>query len=113
MARATLDESGAPATFWGEATFVAMTILNKANVGININQTPYEIWYGKAPIVKHFRVFGSKCFIKRTDEKIGKFESRTEKGILLGYSSKSKGYKCYIKRLRKIVEGIDFVIDEA
>eukprot|EP00253_Pinus_taeda_P032402 PITA_32402 len=34
MARAMLDEFGTPATFWGEATFVVMTILNKANVRI-------------------------------------------------------------------------------
>eukprot|EP00253_Pinus_taeda_P021733 PITA_21733 len=72
MARAMLDESGTPATFWGEDAFVAVTILNKANVQINSNQTPYEIWYGKAPTIKHFRVFGSKCFIKRTNEKLGK-----------------------------------------
>jgi len=46
----------------------------------------------------HFRVFGSKCFIKNNDEKLGKFEPR-EEGIFLGYSSRSKAYKCYNKRL--------------
>jgi len=29
MARAMLDESGTPVTFWGEAVFAATTILNK------------------------------------------------------------------------------------
>jgi len=32
MARVILDESGTPATFWGEAAFTVMTILNKENV---------------------------------------------------------------------------------
>ena len=45
--------------------------------------------------------------------KLGKFEPRANEGILLGYSCISKGYKCYNKRLGKIVESIDVVIDEA
>ena len=44
---------------------------------------------------------------------MGKFEPRADKGIFLGYSSRSKEYKCYNKRIRKIVESIDVVIDEA
>jgi len=32
MARAMLDESGTPATFWGEAAFAVVTILNKTNI---------------------------------------------------------------------------------
>ena len=46
-------------------------------------------------------------------KKLGKFEPRADEGILLGYSSKSKGYKCYNKRLWKIFESIDVVSDEA
>eukprot|EP00253_Pinus_taeda_P035957 PITA_35957 len=45
MARAILDESGTLATFWGEAAFVSVIILNKLNVQVNNNQTPYELWY--------------------------------------------------------------------
>jgi len=113
MARAMLDESGTPTTFWGEDAFVAVTILNKENVRVNSTQTPHELWYDKTPIVKYVKVFGSKYFIKRTNENLGKFEPRAYEGILLGYSSKSKGYKCYNKRLGKIVESIDVVVDEA
>ena len=87
MARAMLDESGTPATFWGEAAFTVVTILNQANVRVNNTQTPHELWYGKTPTVKYFKVFGRKCYIKRTDEKLGKFEPRADEGILLGYSS--------------------------
>lgn len=113
MAHAMLDESGTPATFWSEVTFAAITILNQANVRVNSTQTHHELWYGKTLIVKYFKVFGSKCYIKRTDEKLGKFEPKADEGILLGYSSQSKGYKCYNKRLGKIIESIDVVVDEA
>jgi len=32
MARAMLDESRTPTTFWGEVAFAAIVILNKTNV---------------------------------------------------------------------------------
>ena len=113
MAHAMLDESGTPATFWGEAAFVVVTILNKTNVKVNSTQTPHEFWYGKTPTIKYFKVFGRKCYMKRTNEKLGKFEPRADEGILLGYSSQSKGYKYYNKRLGSIIESIDVVVDEA
>ena len=40
--------------------------------------------------VKHFRVFESKCYIKREDGRMGKFDSRVDKGVLVGYSSTRK-----------------------
>ena len=44
MARAMLDESRTLATFWGEAAFSTVTILNKTNVQVNNTQTPHELW---------------------------------------------------------------------
>eukprot|EP00253_Pinus_taeda_P016323 PITA_16323 len=52
MARAMLDESRTPASFWGEATFSAVTILNQVNVWVNNTQNPHELWYGKTPTIK-------------------------------------------------------------
>ena len=63
-------------------------------------------------MVKHFKIFGSKCYIKNTDEQLGKLEPRADEGILLGYSPHSKAYKCYNKRLGRIVDSIDVVVDE-
>jgi len=77
-------------------------ILNKAHVQVNNDKTPYALWFGMPTTVKHFRIFGSKCYIKNNDDKIGKFESRANERILLGYSSRSKGYKCYHKRIQNI-----------
>jgi hypothetical protein len=62
--------------------------------------------------VKHFRFFGSKCHIKREDGRMGKFHSRVDKGVLVGYSSTRKAYKCYNLRLNKIVESINVTINE-
>jgi hypothetical protein len=78
----------------------------------NTDKTPYELWKEILANVKHFRIFGSKCYIKREDGKMGKFDSRVDKGILVGYSSTRKEYKCYNLRLNKVVENINVIIDE-
>jgi hypothetical protein len=87
-------------------------IQNRVMLRNNTNKTPYELWKGRPANVKHFRVFGSKCYIKREDGRIGKFESRVDKGVLVGYSSTRKEYKCYNLRLNKVVESINVTIDE-
>ena len=71
------------------------------------------MWIGRPTNVKHFRIFGSKCYIKRDDGKIGKFDSRVDEGICVGYSSKRKAYKCYNLILGKIVETINVNVDES
>jgi hypothetical protein len=40
------------------------------------------------------------------------FDSRVDKGTLVGYSSTRKVYKCYNLRLNKVVENINVTIDE-
>ena len=78
----------------------------------NTDKTPYELWKGRPANVKHFRVFGRKCYIKREDGRMGKFEYRVNTGVLVGYWSTRKSYKCYNMRLNKVVESINTTIDE-
>ena len=60
------------------------------------------------PLVKYFRVFGSKCYIKN----LGKFNARSNEGIFFGYASNKKAYRCYNLILHKIVESADVKIDD-
>jgi hypothetical protein len=87
-------------------------IQNRLMLKNNTDKTSYEIWKGRPANVKHFRVFGRKCYIKREDGRMGKFDSRVDKRILVGYSSTRKAYKCYNLRLNKVVESINVTIDE-
>ena len=107
-----MQESNIPQTFWVEAVHTVVHILNKAHLRPSSDKNPYELWHGKPASIKHFRIFGSKCCIKNNDENLGKFDARVDEGIFLGYASKIKGYRCYNKTLRKIVESIDVKFDE-
>lgn len=84
---------------------------NKDHIRGETGKTPHELWFGNTPTLKYFRIFGSKCYIRR-DEYIGKFDLRSDEGIFLGYSSKNKAYRYFNKRLQKIVESANVKIDE-
>ena len=63
--------------------------------------------------MKYFRIFGSTCFMLKDEENVGKFDSRSDEGIFLGYSSTSKAYRVYNKRTMKVMETVNVVIDES
>ena len=63
--------------------------------------------------MNYFRIFGSTCFILEDRENVGKFDSRSDEGIFLGYSSTNKAYRVYNKRTMKVMETVNVVIDES
>ena len=72
----------------------------------------YEIWNGKKPKVKYFRVFRSKCYILNDQENLGKFNVKSDEGIFLGYFTTSKAYKVFNKRNKMVMESINVEIDD-
>ena len=85
--------------------------MNRVQVRMDTNKTPYEMWFGHSPTVKYFRIFGSKCYIKRDDD-IGKFDARSGEGIFLGYSLKIKAYRCYNQRMKTTMKSANVRIDK-
>jgi hypothetical protein len=57
--------------------------------------TPHESWYGKSASLKYFKIFGCKYFIKRDEDNLSSFLSNFDEGILLGYSTHNKAYRCF------------------
>lgn len=70
-----------------------------------------ELWYGYAPNVKYFKVFGRKCYILK-DNRNGKLDSKSDEGIFLGYSTKRKTYKCLNSKTNKVMESENVKVDE-
>ena len=57
------------------------------------------------------KVFGRKCYILKYNRK-GKLDAKSEEGIFLGYSTRSKAYKCLNTNTNKIVESVNVKVDE-
>jgi transposase InsO family protein len=110
--RSMMNEKNIGQTYWVEEIHTTVHVLNKSHLRPQSEKTPYELWYGKPASIKHFKVFGSKGYIKNNDENLGKYDDRDDEGIFLGYATNSKGYICYNKRLCKMVDSIDVKVDE-
>ena len=66
----------------------------------------------KTNFSKIFYIFWKKFYIKRDDDNLGKFDSRTDEGIFLGYSSTRKAYICYNLKSHKIIESENVTADD-
>ena len=113
MARAMLHNKYVARNIWGKAINTACHTVNMVYFRPGSKKTPYELWKGRQPNVKYFRIFGSTCFILKYRENVGKFDFQNEEGIILGYSSTSKAYLVYNKRTKKVTETVNVAIDEA
>ena len=90
MARVMLLNKKIPQKFWGEAVNTSCHISNGIFFRAGTKRIAYEIWNGKKPRAKYFRVFGSKCYILNDWENLGKFYAKSDEGIFLGYSITSR-----------------------
>ena len=113
MVRAMLHSKDVARNLWGEIVNTACHTVNKVYFRPGTKKTPYELWKGRKPNVKYFRIFGSTFFILKDRENVGKFDSQRDEGIFLGYSSTSKAYRVYNKRTMKVMETVNVVIDES
>ena len=61
----------------GEVINTVCHTVNKVYFSCDTKKTPYELWKGRKPNVKYFRIFGSICFILKDRENVRKFDSRS------------------------------------
>ena len=97
MARATLHNKDVARNLWREAVITACHTVNRVYFRLDTKKTPYQLWKGRKSNVKYFRIFKSTCFILKDRENVEKFDSRSNEGIFMGYSSTSKVYREYNK----------------
>ena len=78
-----------------------------------MDKTPYEFWKNKKSNINYFKVFGSKCFILNTKDNLGNFDTKSNVGIFIGYSSSSKAYRVFNKKTMVVEEFVHVVFDES
>ena len=57
MVRSMISHSSLPNSLWGKALKTAVYILNRVPSKA-VNKTPYELWTGKKPSIRHLHVWG-------------------------------------------------------
>ena len=78
-----------------------------------LKKTPYELWNDRKPNISYFRAFGCVCFVHNNGkDNLGKFDSKANEAIFLGYSTTSKAYHVFNKRTLVVEESVHVAFDE-
>jgi hypothetical protein len=95
MNRSLAVAANLPTFLWEESVKIANMIINFLPTRVNLGIKPFELLYGKCPIVSHLRVFGSTYYV-HINTKIKKLDPRAVLGTFVGYDNHTKGYRIYI-----------------
>ena len=103
MVRSMISHSNLPISLWGEALNTATYILNRVPTKATA-KTPYELWTGKKPSLKHLHIWGCPTEARPYRPHENKVDSRTVSYYFIGYSERSRGYKFYDPNTTSIFE---------
>ncbi|KAJ9557792.1 hypothetical protein OSB04_012406 [Centaurea solstitialis] len=103
-ARTMLADSKLPITFWAEAVNTACYVQNRVLIVKSKGKTPYELFEKKKPYIGFLKPFGCPCTILDTKTHLGKFDSKSDDGFLVEYSSQSKALRIFNNSTRIIEE---------
>lgn len=67
MARTMMKYTNLANVYKKEAMHIVVYILNRVHIRVNHTKTPYELWYGRPPTMKYYRIFRSKYYIRRDE----------------------------------------------
>ncbi|KAJ9556599.1 hypothetical protein OSB04_011213 [Centaurea solstitialis] len=112
-ARSMLSEANLATQFWAEAVNTACYTQNTSLIVKRFRRTPYELFRNRKPSIEHLHIFGCVSYILNNKDNLGKFDSKSDDGIFLGYSSISKTYRVFNKRRQTIEETIHVKFDES
>ena len=83
-------------------TCTANYIRNRCTFRSLNNETPYFHWAGNIPNLSNLIVFGSKVMILDKRPNKGKFQTRSQKAILLGFSDECKGFRVWNVTIKRV-----------
>jgi len=113
-ARCMLEDSKLEKQFWGFAVATAAHIHNRLPSRSHKDQWPLQHWTGEVSSIGHLWVFGSITDMLVPAERRKKLDSRSTKGIFVGYDENAvtKTYRIYDAIVNRVISSRDVIIDE-
>ena len=96
IVRCLLRGMNVPKLYWHKAVLTAAFLLNRTPSRYLQGKTPLHLLQPDSilfPILS--RVFGCTCFVQNRLPTRTKLDDKTIRCVFLGYSTMSKGYRCY------------------
>ncbi|GBO46055.1 Retrovirus-related Pol polyprotein from transposon TNT 1-94 [Araneus ventricosus] len=109
--KAMLKDSALRNSFWVEALMCFTNVWNRV-CHRHEKKTPFELFGGRKPSVKHFRIFGITAYVGIPKQTRSKLQMRSKKGIMVGYALQMRGYRIWIPSERRVVETINVTFDK-
>lgn len=105
--RTILNELKLSKSFWPDAalyfTYTWNRICHKGQT-----KTPFELYCGNKPSVRHLKPFGVTAYVGVPKQKrANKFVPKSKKGFLIGYSYRTRGYRIWLPEDSRVVETIN------
>ena len=95
-ARSMISHAGLSKAYWAEAVATATYLRNRmVSSAIKSGITPYQLWYGKKPNLKHLRVFGCTVYSLIPDGEHKKLDEKAQKLQFIGYTEIAGNYKVW------------------
>jgi len=110
--KAMLYDQDLPMYLWAEAARTTVFVQNRMPHREIGNKTPNELFTGKKPEVSHLRIFGCPVYVHVPKDNRSKLDPSGKKGVFVGYSDSTKGYRVHFPGLKKIEVSPDVVFDE-
>ena len=104
-------EAQYPEAIWAELANTSICILNRTGKSSVDGVSPYELWIGKKPRIKHLRIIGSTCYTHIPVQKRKKMDRKAVKGYIVGYDGDER-YRIYIKEQNKVILSRDVKFQE-
>ena len=92
MMNSMLNNSGLPHNLWGEALLTANHIFNRIPYK-KTNKSPYQIWRGRLPTYKTFKVCGCLAKVLIPIPKMTKVGPKTVDCVFIGFANHSAAYR--------------------
>ena len=108
-----LSHAGLGNVYWAEAVATATYLRNRMVLTtLKIGETPYLLWYGEKPNLKHVRVFGSIVYTHIPDRNRKKLDKKAQKLRFIGYTGTANNYKVWDEEKHKSYVRHDVIFNE-
>lgn len=111
-ARTMLYSKDMPKKLWAEAINTAAYVLNRTGKSNEPGKTPFETWTKETFDINTLKIFGTPVFVHIPKEKRRKWDSKGEKGVMVGYGQHVKGYRIYFPNKNDVETKRDVVFIE-
>lgn len=102
MVRVFMHSANLPFSLWAELTKTAVYIRNFIPLDRLDFKSPFEIWHGYKPSVKHLRIIGSRALAFVHDDERRTLDKKCDEYVLVGYEHDSRSYRLWKPGTRTI-----------